>query len=64
MCSLKTGSTEGSAPGGTVVITIGNIISVLKAFFTRTLNYMELTIKKYWIDIGENHLSGVTVTES
>ena len=46
MCSLKTGSTEGSALGGTVVITIGKIISVLNPFFTRTLNYIELTIKK------------------
>ena len=36
--SLKNGSAEGSVFGGTVVITTGKIMSVLKAFLTRTLN--------------------------
>lgn len=64
MCFFKIGLMEGLVLGGIVVIIIGNIILVLKVFFMCILNYMELIIKKYWIDIGENYLLGVIVMES
>lgn len=64
MCFFKIGLMEGLVLGGIVVIIIGKIILVLKVFFMCILNYMELIIKKYWIDIGENYLLGVIVMES